>query len=570
MVASTLLLTLAGCPSGWPIAKEVYTTAEQQVRPVELTGNTPLLNPAEIPLFDQYGYSDWEIGSGTTYGEQSQSHEKRADLAPAYAGANNAATLLSFFSFSDIHIADKESPAQPLYIGWSAVYGQPLSSAYSPVILSTTQVLDAAIQTVNALHKKTPFDFGISLGDDINNCQYNELRWFIDVLDGKMIMPSSGAHDGALTIDYQRPFQAAGLDKTIPWYQTIGNHDQFWMGSAYENAKTMQAHIGNTVLNMSDSPTPTPDGVNGSGAYMGVVDGTKPYGDVIKSGPQELYPTPPTVVPDESRHALATAESSSLNWMQEFFNTTSKPVGHGFTQANIDNDFACYSFEPRSDIPLKVIVLDDTVKGPAQPNYAKAALDQARLNWLEAQLKDGQNNNKLMIITAHIPVRPQKTFDADNGNYSLFANSSVVTDSALLAILHKYPNLILWLSGHRHVNVVTPQPYDPTVVGQGPENSFWEVESPSLRDFPQQFRTYDIRRNTDNTLSIFVTDVDPAVTPGSPAAKSRNYAIALSRISGTTEKTFSDTTSHAYNAELIKQLTPQMQTVIANIAVPMD
>ena len=36
---------------------------------------------------------------------------------------------------------------------------------------------------------------------------------------------------GADTIDYQKPYKAAGLDKTIPWYQALGNHDHFWIGS---------------------------------------------------------------------------------------------------------------------------------------------------------------------------------------------------------------------------------------------------------------------------------------------------------------------------------------------------
>jgi hypothetical protein len=140
----------------------------------------------------------------------------------------------------------------------------------------------------------------------------------------------------------------------------------------------------------------------------------------------------------------------------------------------------------------------------------------------------------------------------------------------MLAGLHAYSNLILWISGHRHVNVVTPQPYDPSIQGQGPENSFWEVETASLRDFPQQFRTFDIRRNSDNTISIFVTNVDPAVRAGSPAAKSRGYAIGASRIFAATPDSILDTTSHAYNAELVKQLTPEMQDIIANHGSPIE
>jgi hypothetical protein len=124
--------------------------------------------------------------------------------------------------------------------------------------------------------------------------------------------------------------------------------------------------------------------------------------------------------------------------------------------------------------------------------------------------------------------------------------------------------LILWAAGHRHLNTVTPQPYDSSISSQGPENSFWEVETASLRDFPQQMRTFDIRRNSDNTISIFVTNVDTAVSDGSPAAKSRDYAIGAARIFGASPEVLANTSSQVYNAELVKQLSPEMQTKIAN------
>ena len=134
-----------------------------------------------------------------------------------------AAMLLTFFTISDIHICDKESPARCIDYAYQypnpsiPVYG-PVgnSSAYSGIILYTTQVLDAAVQTINAVHQVTPFDFGISLGDAADNTQYNELRWYIDVLDGKMIHPSSGAHRGAHDIDYQKPYPGGRARQVDP------------------------------------------------------------------------------------------------------------------------------------------------------------------------------------------------------------------------------------------------------------------------------------------------------------------------------------------------------------------
>jgi len=547
------------------------TTRQQVIRPLALPLDTPQIPPSDVADYGFYGYSAWQAGPGEYAGQ-------RLDLMPAgYQEATNAARLLSFFTMSDTHITDKESPAQGLYYGWSAPFGAGgLSAAYSPVILFTTQVLDAAIKAVNALHRQTPFDCGVFLGDAINNSQFNELRWYIDVIDGKFITPSSGAHRGAETIGYQKPYQAAGIDPSIPWYQVIGNHDQFWSGVNFINPKLLNALVGTNIIDMGTNSA-DPSAVDSTGAYMGAVDGATVDGDVIGAGLTNCFATPPTVAADPNRHSLSTTNSPSQNWMSEFTNTTSFPVGHGFQISNLTNDFACYTFEPKTNLPIKVIVLDDTAKAniPAAAPfyYASASIDWKRYDWLTNELQQGQDAGQLMILAAHAPINPQQ--DLFNTNLAPQFSTNCIppvtgtplssqSDAQLIATLHNYPNLILLLAGHRHKNTVTPQP---SPNPSQPERGFWEVETASLRDFPQNFRTFDIRRNRDNTISIVTIDVDPDVEEGSPAADSRGFAIGTARI--ISNIALGDITSHAYNAELVKQLTPAMQVKIAHYGGPL-
>jgi len=544
-----VFLNIGSLGGGYPINSTVYTTFDRTVIPVPVPPDSPVLYPYHVSDYKKYGYGNWMYGEGLGY-------EKRLDLMPAgYSppSATNSARLLHFFTMSDIHIADKETPAQAIFFGYKG--GNP--SAYTPTALLTTQTLDAAIQTMNALHKKKPFDFGIALGDAINNNQYNELRWYIDVMDGKTINPDSGAKDdpvpGPLN-DYQDIYKAAGLDPTIPWYQTLGNHDQFWLGANVPDDYLKQTLVGEDILNMGNTLT-DPLWIASRGFYMGSIDGRTPFGDVIGVGPVSEFIEPPTVsAADPNRRALSRSE-----WMGEFFSSTTLPKGHGFNQSGVAEGFACYSFEPRSDIPIKVIVLDDTQRDTdtGVSLFMYGSLDNARYDWLVGELEKGQAEGKLMIIAAHIPIR-----DEPASSSKLWTPESPISEQMLIAKLHTYPNLVLWMSGHVHRNTVTvfksPDP-------DHPELGFWEVETASLRDFPQQFRTFEIVRNSDNTISVFATNVDPSVADGTPATLSRSYAVA-------TLQTFNSTAlpapSGSYNAELVKPLSPEMQEKIREYGTP--
>jgi metallophosphoesterase (TIGR03768 family) len=496
----------------------------------------PKILPNDQRAAEEHSYGSWYFGPG-------EKLQVRKDLLPSASAHRplkaDETPLLRFFTMSDIHITDVQSPVQTIYLGITGQAG--LSSAYSPVIVGTTQVLDSAIQTVNQLDTKTPVDFGVFLGDAVNNTQRNELRWYLDVIDGNHVIPNSNASLKS-SAAYVQPFTAAGLKSTIPWYQVLGNHDHFWSGMFPANDLLQKTAIGNRVLNVGNLIT-DPKAFEHPGFYTGVVDGSTSTGQVQFVGPQEQFPTPPEITANADRHLLSRKE-----WMSQFFETKSAPVGHGFSKESLDTGDANYTFEPKSAVPVRVIVLDDTevdtetLQGPA--NGASGRLTPQRFEWLKNELKKGQADDKLLIIAAHVPI---------GVDTNLWDKASSPTEKELITELKKYPNLILWIAGHRHLNTVTAFPSD--AIETNPELGFWEVETASLRDFPQQFRMFELFADVaEKTVTIQTVSVDPDVKEGSVAAESRKDGIRAAEIFSSIPNAFPG----PHNVQLIKKISPQM------------
>jgi hypothetical protein len=88
--------------------------------------------------------------------------------------------------------------------------------------------------------------------------------------------------------------------------------------------------------------------------------------------------------------------------------------------------------------------------------------------------------------------------------------------------------VVLWVNGHTHVNSVTSHR---RAAGAAVPGGFWEVNTASHIDFPQQARIVELADNHDGTISIFGTIVDsdaPLSVPGG-ALDSPMGLAALSR-----------------------------------------
>ena len=72
----------------------------------------------------------------------------------------------------------------------------------------------------------------------------------------------------------------------------------------------------------------------------------------------------------------------------------------------------------------------------------------------------------------------------------------------LEALLHRFPNVVLWLNGHTHTNAVRPR-RDPA----DPAHGYWEVTTCAVVDWPCQTRLVELIDHGEY-LSIVTTMVD--------------------------------------------------------------
>lgn len=468
---------------------------------------------------DAKGYSKVVEGPG-------EPHVVRTGLgADAAPGRESCRTpLLAFVQFSDIHIIDHQSPGR---VEWLDRFEDPnslglntglLSSSYRPQEILSAQISDAMVKAINEVGtgpvSGLPLSFMIETGDNSDNCQKNEIRWNIDVLDGKVVRPDSGnlnKYEGVMdnnTLYYdthywhpegtpgakrddklrenhgfpvvpgllaaaRRPFDAEGL--SIPWYTVFGNHDGLVQGN-FPNSTTQLDLLSRGAVKVIT----VPPGVTQTDVLEAVEK--QDLGLFLSS--INLLPGARLVTPDPARRNL-----SRKQVIEEYFNTTSSPAGHGYTAANRTNGTAYYYFDEGS---FRHIAMDTV-----NPNgYADGSLDQAQFAWLKATIASAVG--KAVIVYSHHTSTTMSNPLVLTG----LDPSLRVLGPAVTSYLLTQPRVIAWVNGHTHVNEITPHA---RADGSG---GFWEINTAAHIDYPQQARLIEIVDNKDDSLSIFTTIVD--------------------------------------------------------------
>jgi metallophosphoesterase (TIGR03767 family) len=451
----------------------------------------------------------------------------RTDLGIA-AGSTRAEArrgLLAFAQLSDVHVVDHQSPAR---VEWTDRYDDPnatgltpgiFASAYRPQEMLSAQVGDAMVRAINTVKSGPvtglPLLFAIETGDNSDNCQYNEIRWNIDVLDGERVVPDSGApnrYEGVMDADplyydthywhpggtplgraddiyrsqhgfptipklldaARRPFTAAGLN--LPWYTCFGNHDGLAQGNFPTKTVPTNALATGNVKVISPPPGVTPaDLLDPEGSTLDqIVDGVtvSPYAKLVSA--------------DAGRRQLSRGEI-----VDEHFNTSGLPAGHGFTQHNRDADTAYYFFDKGR---IRFVTMDTV-----NPNgYADGSLDPAQFTWLKTTIESAAGK-AVIVFSHHTSESMTNPFVATGGDPSPRVLGYEVT-----AYLLSQQRVIAWVNGHTHRNAIKAHK---RADGSG---GFWEINTAAHIDYPQQSRLLEITDNRDDTLSIFTTILDHA------------------------------------------------------------
>lgn len=421
-------------------------------------------------------------------------------VAPGESAATttgDGTVIACIWHLSDLHLCDAESPVRIEYLDRFADPDSPYRDeieevgTYRPQEILTVHVAATMLETVNAIHRGpltgAPIDALLVTGDITDNAQTNELNWYKTLVEGGTVEPGSGGSksswvgvsasetwdecywhpDGPPGGHHEdRPTRLFGYPRipglieaarmpiispgsAYPVLSVHGNHDALLQGTVAADAQLREYATGDEVierLSEEFDPREIASAVAPNGPADYVIDPDAPRRRITADATRAI------VEPGD----FAAAAGRSINYWSQ-------------------------------DVGQLRIVSIDTVNpfGGWQ-----GSLDEGQFAWLAEQLE--QSRNHIVVIASHHPS-PTMT-----NTYSIDGSRRVLGDEVVQLLL-RYPNVVLWIAGHIHMNAALKHGDD--------YNWFWEVTTASLIDWPQQGRILEFVRSGDEVV-ITSTVVD--------------------------------------------------------------
>ncbi len=398
---------------------------------------------------------------------------------------------------SDLHLCDAESPVRIEYLDRFADPDSPYKGeikevgTYRPQEILTVQVAATMLDTVNAIDRGpltgAPIDALLVTGDITDNAQTNELTWYRTIIEGGTVQPGSGGSesswvgvsssetwdehywhpDGAPDGSQEdRPTRLFGYPRipglieaarspiisqgsSYPVLSVHGNHDALLQGTVAADDQLREYAIGDEVIErLSDD-----------------FDPRQIAGAVAPNGPAEYV-----IDPNAPRRSIESDVSRAIVAPGDFASSAGRSANYW-----------------AEDVGQLRIVSLDTVN----PHGGwQGSVDEVQFAWLAEQLE--HSSNHIVVIASHHPSPTMTNGYSTDGSRRVLGNEVV-------QLLLRYPNVVLWIAGHIHMNAALQHGDD--------ENRFWEVTTASLIDWPQQGRIFEFMRADDEVI-IASTVVD--------------------------------------------------------------
>ncbi len=428
--------------------------------------------------------------------------------------------------------------------------------------------------------RRATMDFALLTGDQADNQQENETTWVRQLIEGgQTVDPNSGTRNYSRCNFFDRAALNRRPDDEAEGYTGVQDYADYNGGSGDENFYDPNRPAGPVFVSWPSYPglmdraqrpftpmglrrgaTPVPTYVT-NGNHDGLVQGNasgvancarvatgcfKPFATnpsrALNASSTFSLLTGFAVPPDDRRRFVDRVETKGI------YRAGTQTDAHGFDfvdpAENAASGFAAgyYAWDPKPG--LRFISLETVSEGGATVGSAQGNVDDPQFVWLRGELARARAARKIVVLFGHHSIRTMTSatpdeaapgctgrYPSSDGTYAGArdvhghdrnpgcdldprGSSPIHLGGELAALLSANPNVVAYLSGHSHVNRVTPCA---SGRGCGPVGNWWEINTTSTNDWPQQHRLVEVMDNRDGTLSILGLPVDQGAPVGLPA-----------------------------------------------------